>query len=401
MKFLIHENLPRLGELIESIFSVAHGSPITPTIEIFSGRIPPPEQLLDTEVLLVRSVTRVDKTLLAKAPALKFVGTGTIGTEHIDVGALNERGIGFASAPGSNAISVGEYVLAAALELATQSKVELAGKRALVIGAGHTGTEAGQRLAALGMVVQYMDPEPVVTRVGKQFVDWSALAQADLVTCHVPLTKNGNWPTFHLFNAQRLAELKPGAILINASRGAVVDNQALYQRLLREPAALQVALDVWEGEPAIMSELLPQVQIATPHIAGHSAEGKLRGSILLAEAVRCFFAKALPALHVEQKLAELMADEPKSATVAINACPTQEEIAHLVRSVYRVKEDDQQFREVALSPEGFENMRKRYTQRRELSSQTLTVSGVGNSVWRLQLEQLGFNVSSPAPEAVE
>src|SRR5690554_749943 len=131
MKFLIHENLPRLGKLIESIFSVAHCSPITPTIEVFSGRIPPPEQLLDTEVLLVRSVTRVDKTLLAKAPALKFVGTGTIGTEHIDVDALNERGIGFASAPGSNAISVGEYVLAAALELATQSKVELAGKRAL------------------------------------------------------------------------------------------------------------------------------------------------------------------------------------------------------------------------------------------------------------------------------
>lgn len=177
MKFLIHDNLPRLGELLSG-----RGE-----LRFFSGRTPPDELLIDTQVLFIRSITKVDAALLEKAPQLQFVGTGTIGTEHVDLSLLRARGIDFASAPGANSISVGEYILAAALNLACRAKVELTGKRALIIGAGHTGTQAGKRLSALGMEVQYIDPAPVIAAEDKTFVDWTALPQADLISCHVPL----------------------------------------------------------------------------------------------------------------------------------------------------------------------------------------------------------------------
>jgi len=376
MNFLVHENLPKLD-----LYLQGRGH-----IKTFSGRMPPEQDLLTTDVLLIRSVTQVNQELLDLAPQLKFVGSGTIGTEHVNVDALHKRGIGFASAPGANAISVGEYVLAAVLELAATAKLALAGKLALVVGAGHTGVQAGKRLAALGMDVRYIDPNPVLPKADKTFGDWSLLAQADVITFHVPLTTAAPHSTLHLMSAEQLALLKPNAILVNASRGPVVHNQALLQRLNNGPT-LYCALDVWEGEPSVEPALVKQVDIATAHIAGHSLEGKIRGSHMLYDAVYEFFNWAgerksehlfMPEAHVY----EFTASDLEASTIS------QAQVTEWVRASYAIVNDDKEFREHGLTAEGFDWLRKNYQHRRELSATCVKVQ----AAQMRQCQQLGFHV---------
>lgn len=376
MNFLIHENLLKLERYLQG-----RGQ-----IKTFSGRVPPEADLLAADVLLIRSVTKVTPELLALAPQLKFVGTGTIGTEHVAIETLTERGIGFASAPGANAISVGEYVLAATLELAEQANLVLRGKLAVVVGAGHTGIEAGQRLTALGMDVRYIDPEPILPKASKVFSDWSILPQADLITFHVPLTTEGPHSTYHLMGAEQLALLKPQAILINASRGEVVNNEALLDRIKYGPL-LYCALDVWEGEPAVNLELVQRVGLATPHIAGHSQEGKIRGSYKLYEALYNYFnwkgepiieSHFMPAINVHQFTAPNL----------LKGVLPQALVTEWVRSSYAIIADDREFRVHGITPEGFDRLRKKYQHRRELSATCVKVPATFSN----QCQQLGFKV---------
>ncbi|RUO43808.1 4-phosphoerythronate dehydrogenase [Aliidiomarina taiwanensis] len=376
MNFLIHENLPKLSQYLEG-----YG-----TLQTFSGRTPPSELLANTHALLIRSVTQVNARLLEQAPNLSFVGTGTIGTEHVDTQTLAERNIGFASAPGANAISVGEYVLAATLELASKAQVSLDGKRALIIGAGHTGTQAGLRLAALGMQVEYIDPAPVLPTDNKTMVGWEALATADVVSLHVPLIHAGEHATYHLFNEKNLAQLKPGAIFINASRGPVIQELALIKRLRTGPK-LYCALDVWEQEPQVSRELVGLVNIATPHIAGHSQEGKIRGSYLLYKALAAYFCWPHANKSEEIYMPERGIREFSSLSQDTQRIP-QSTITEWVRSSYDIMADDKAFRAQGLSPEGFDGLRKKYQHRRELSATCV-------KVWKQhekQCQQLGFLV---------
>ncbi len=371
MNFLIHENLPKLD-----LYLQGRGQ-----IKTFSGRAPPERDLLTTDVLLIRSGTKVDHDFLDLAPQLKFLGTGTIGTEHVDVKALQQRGIGFANAPGANAISVGEYVLAAALELAAKATLELEGKRALVIGAGHTGVQAGQRLAALGMDVRYIDPAPVLPAGEKAFVDWSYLEQADLITFHVPLTQTAPHATYHLMDTERLERLKPQAILINASRGEVVNNKSLLARIKKGPQFF-CALDVWEGEPTVDLELVKRVDLATPHIAGHSQEGKIRGSHLLYEALSDYFA------WQGERISELCFMPAGNVRQFTATTVTQKLLTEWVRNSYAIVDDDKQFRAHGVTPEGFDRLRKIYQHRRELSASSVKVP----EAYLSQCKHLGFKV---------
>ncbi|MCC5854412.1 MAG: 4-phosphoerythronate dehydrogenase [Idiomarina sp.] len=352
MHFLIDENLPNAAELLGP-----HGE-----VSTFTGRMPPANQLANADVLFIRSVTPVDRALLAQAPCLKMIGTATIGMEHVDQAALSERGVFFTSAPGSNACSVGEYVLTAVLTVAQEQGIELARKEALIIGAGHTGSQVMKRLQALGMQVSVIDP--LRQQVGDElpYVDWAELGRFDLVSCHVPFVSTGRHSTHHLLNAERLKALKTNCLLVNASRGAVVDNQALLHRLT-DGASLQVVLDVWEGEPSILAPLVPKVAIATPHIAGHSIEGKLRGVYHLYAAAYEYFnwqTKKQDELSILPARAEKM--------VQVEGILGQADIAQLCQSVYPVRSDDHDFRMDGLTPDGFDRLRRNYPLRREFSS---------------------------------
>ena len=256
---------------VESRFS-RHGE-----VSVYPGREISAAHIRDAEVLLVRSVTRVDRNLLASSP-VRFVGSATIGTDHVDLDYLAERGIEFAFAPGGNATAVVQYVIAVLCACVDDWRR----KSVSIIGCGQVGGRVLTCLRALGLECRVFDPFLSSQQV-PELCDFAHALNADVICLHTPLTLGGAHPTFHMIGAPELARIRPDAILINAGRGAVIDNRALATTL-RGDAIPRVVLDVWENEPAIGRDLLARVLLGTPHIAGHSFEGKLRGTTMVLDA---------------------------------------------------------------------------------------------------------------------
>ena len=293
MRILADENIP----LVDAFFA-EHGD-----IRRMPGRSINRAVLEQAEVLLVRSVTRVDRELL-EGSAVRFVGTCTIGTDHLDIDYFDEVGIDWASAPGCNARGVVDYVLGSLLALAEGEGVALHDRRYGVIGAGEVGGRLVEVLRSLGWDVRVCDPPRQAREVGEFVGLDEILEECDVISLHTPLTLEGEHSTFHLLDGARLAQLRPGAWLINAARGAVVDNAALREQLARRPD-IQAVLDVWEGEPQVDVELAELCWIATPHIAGYSLDGKLRGTAQIYQAL-C----ASKGIEPKVDLAELLPAAP-------------------------------------------------------------------------------------------
>ena len=279
MNIIADENIPYAKQAFTALGQVS----------TLPGRQMQSSDLADCDCLLVRSVTRVDRQLLEGTP-VKFVASATIGTDHIDLDFLHQQGIGFANAPGCNAESASEYMINALFELSQKKGIDPFGLTAGIIGYGNVGSRVYQKLQALGIKTLINDPPRQLT--GDDSIDYVSLQdiiqRCDFITLHVPLTRDGEHPTYHLFNEARLDALTEGCIFFNAARGPVVDNSAL-SALLRKRQDLTVFLDCWEGEPTIDQTLLKQVDFATPHIAGYSFEGKLRGTQMILDAACNFF----------------------------------------------------------------------------------------------------------------
>lgn len=255
------------------------------------GREIDTEDVSRAEALIVRSVTRVDRALVGGSH-LRFVGTTTSGHDHVDVDALAARGIAFAHAPGCNAAAVADWVLAALAALCAGGRHDLGHGTAGIIGAGEVGARVARRLAALGYSVRVCDPPRAEREGGAGFVDLATALASDVVSLHVPLTDAGPHTTRGLVDAAAVEALAPGAVLLNAARGGVIDERALARRLDAR-ADLAVALDTWAGEPALDADLLARVDLGTPHIAGHTQEGRLRGTAIVARAAAEVFGVAL------------------------------------------------------------------------------------------------------------
>ena len=369
MRIIIDENMPFASELFADLGEVVR----------LPGRKMSAEQVADADVLLVRSVTRVNEALLLKNERLKFVGTATIGTDHVDQVYLASRGIRFASAPGCNKVSVAEYVISALLVLAERYQLSLSGMTLGIIGAGNTGSALAAKASELGMLVCLCDPPLAKAGDPRQFVDYELALSCDVVSFHVPLTRSGAYPTHHLLDAKHIAALPEGQFLINASRGEVWDNLAL---LLRQQSGhpLRLVMDVWEQEPEILQELVPYTEIATQHIAGYSLEGKLMGTYMLYQAY-CQFA----GLPVEKQWQSLLPKAPVSQ-VAVEGELSPALFKQLAHLVYDVRRDDARFRLGYTGAESFDAMRKHYPERREWSS--LTVDGSCDP----RLSALGFTL---------
>ncbi|AND70251.1 4-phosphoerythronate dehydrogenase [Dyella thiooxydans] len=382
MKILVDENMPLARELFAS-FGEVLARP---------GRSLTADDVHDADVLLVRSVTRVDEALLAGS-RVRFVGTATIGTDHVDLDWLRAQGIAFASAPGCNAMSVVDYVSSALLELADRHDFALAGRRAGIVGLGNVGSRLQRRLQALGLEVLACDP-PLADAGHTGLVDMDAIAGCDIVSFHTPLLRHGAHPSFHLADAALLARLKPGAILLNTSRGAVVDNAALLSALERRDD-LHVVLDVWEGEPLVDRRLAARVELATPHIAGYSYDGKLRGTWMLYEAL-CAFLDQPPTMT----LASLVPDSARRVLDLAQLAPRR--ALDLVYATYRITDDDTAFRATLdqtddIRAAAFDRLRKQYPLRREFATVEIVHGGlpatrlpVGEAA---MLRALGFPVA--------
>ncbi len=376
MRIVADENIPLVDEFFSGFGQITR----------LPGRGIKPADVADAEVLLVRSVTRVNKALLAGSK-VRFVGTATIGTDHLDLDYFAEAGIGWSSAPGCNARGVVDYVLGSLLVLAEQQGADLAGKVYGVVGAGQVGGRLTEVLRNLGWQVLVCDP-PRAAAEGGDFVSLEQiLAECDVISLHTPITAVGEYPTQHLLDAARLAQLQPGCWLINASRGPVVDNQALLAALRQRPD-LQAVLDVWEGEPLADQALVDLCQIATPHIAGYSLDGKLRGTAQIYQALCAHLAVAETV-----QLDELMPPSwlPELTLNAEAQLPWA--LATICRAVYDPRRDDADFRRCVRGDESqrraaFDALRKHYPVRREIDGLSVRVQGEAPALIR-QVRALG------------
>lgn len=377
MKIVADENIPYVADAFGAIGDVTtmHGRRVTR------------EHLADAEILLVRSVTKVNGELLDGTP-VRFVATATIGLDHLDQDYLASRGIEVASAPGSNATSVAEYVTAALLVLGERRGLTLDGMTAGVIGVGNVGSRVVDKLQALGMTVLQNDP-PLQRQTGApKYLPLDELFDADVITVHVPLTTDGQDPTHHMIGEGFLRRLKPGAILLNASRGGVGDTGALLDYAAK-PGRGPMVVDVWEDEPNISLDLLAAVDLGSPHIAGYSFDGKVRGCQMIYEAA-CRFLGATPTWDAKAAL-----PPPEHPEVDLSDCRGSEEdlLRCVVLTVYDIEADDSRLRELTHLPAEergpyFDRLRKDYPRRREVSNTTVA-AGVSGRVAE-KLRRLGF-----------
>ncbi len=325
------------------------------------------------DVLLVRSVTNVNRALL-EGSKVRFVGTCTIGTDHLDLDYFQRAGIQWSSAPGCNARGVVDYVLGSLQTLAEIEGADLNQRTYGVVGAGEVGGRLVKVLKGLGWNVLVCDPPRQIAEDGDYVSLEQIIEQCDVISLHTPLTKSGNGSTWHLFDRERLNRLKPGAWLINASRGPVVDNTALREVLL-EREDLQAVLDVWEGEPEVDVELADLCVLATPHIAGYSLDGKQRGTAQIYQALCAHLGQ--PA---NVQLSDLL-PEPWLAEVNLNASTDPAwALATLCRSVYDPRRDDADFRRslvgtVEEQRKSFDLLRKHYPERREIDGLKVRING--------------------------
>jgi erythronate-4-phosphate dehydrogenase len=378
MKIYIDENMPHGRD-----FFASFGEVIT-----FSGRDVTAQQIKDADILLVRSITKINKDLLALNSTIKFIGTATIGTDHIDLDYLQQRNIPFASAPGCNKISVAEYVLSVLLVLSERRQFDLINKTVAIVGAGNTGSAVYECLTGLGINCILYDPPLQNSGDERIFCDFETVLQADVISLHVPKTMQGDHKTFHLFDDKILKQLKTDQILINACRGEVIDNQALLALAIQKKAPI-LALDVWEHEPNIEKALLPFVDLATPHIAGYSLDGRARGTEMLYHAFCQLFN-----FPVTLKSNDFMA-KSRIQQITISSSLTIDLLKSLVHLIYDVRRDDALFRSKVNQTNGFDQMRKNYPERRELATLSINFTEFTEHNSNLiDLNKIGFTVNN-------
>lgn len=373
MKILVDENMPYARELFSR----------TGEVLAVPGRPLPEAELQDASGLMVRSVTKVNAALLAGTP-VKFVGTATAGTDHVDDASLASAGIAFSAAPGCNAIAVVEYVFSSLLLLAERDGFELRDRTVGIVGVGNVGGRLQKRLEAWGVKTLLCDPPRADRGDQETFHSLDELvAQADILTFHTPLFKDGPYKSWHLADMALLMALKPNTILINACRGPVVDNAALLE-VLKMRSDLSVVLDVWEPEPDLNLDLLDKVDIATAHIAGYTLEGKARGTTQVFEAWCAFIGQP------QQVALESLLPAPEFGTITLHGKLDQPTLKRLVHLVYDVRRDDAPLRKVAAKPGEFDRLRKQYEERREWSSLQVKCDDADSAA---MLEKLGFRAS--------
>ena len=366
MKIVADSNIPYVQEAFAALGDIT----------LAPGRQLTAAHVRDADLLLIRSVTPVNAALL-DGSRVKFVATATIGFDHVDVAELAVRGIGFATAAGSNANSVAEYITAALLELAHQKNFRLGDQTLGVIGVGNVGRQVVRYARALGLRVLPNDPPRQRAETLPDFVSLEEVcAEADIITCHVPLTTTGPDATVHLLDPDRLVR-RP--ILINSARGAVLDNAALVSAKLAG-----IVLDVWENEPHIRPDLLDRVDLGTPHIAGHSFDGKVNGTRMIYEA-------ACRHLGAPATWQPVLPPAPVPRLVVTLGAREEEEdvLRRIIRKVYSITADDARLR---AGFQEFEKLRTTYPVRREFFNTELVAPHVSAGL-REKFVALGFRLA--------
>lgn len=378
MKIVADENIPFVKEAFSSLGEVT----------TLPGRSMTPGDLKSAEILLVRSVTQVNEQLLKNTP-VKYVASATIGFDHLDTEYLKKHDIPWSTSPGCNATAAAEYVIAALLHIAAAKGISLKGKTAGIIGCGNVGSRVKHRLAALEINCIINDPPLQKREPEQKFVGLEEALSTDIISLHVPLKRTGEHPTYHLLNQQTLDKISSNTILINTSRGSVIDNRSLLYYLHHK--RFIAALDVWEGEPIVSPELLDACILGTSHIAGYSLDGRVRGTEMIYHAC-CQHLKITPTWQANDILNKV---NNKSIDLR-NSSGINASIQQAINHVYDIIADDRALRKSIalrgdLAGKAFDQLRRNYPLRREFGCYTAAIDAKQQDLGEVLLT-LGFKV---------
>ncbi|MGE5436293.1 MAG: DUF3410 domain-containing protein [Syntrophothermus sp.] len=374
LKILADENIPFAYHAFSSFGKV----------KLASGRSLNKEALGDIDILIVRSVTNVNKNLL-DGNNIKFVGTATIGSDHIDKEYLSQNNIHFADAKGCNAYSVTEYVFASIIKYCVKNNLKLNELSLGIVGFGNIGSKVYKIANQLGMNIKVSDPPLAEQGYDFSFSSLDEVLSSDIITLHVPFTKTGKYPTFHIIDENELNIIKENSLLINSSRGPVVNNETLLKYLGNKK--LDIVLDVWENEPEINKELVNKVFLGTPHIAGYSLEGKVNGTKMIYKELSKFLQSAedkeiiLPPVNDNN----FTYDEKKSL---------EENLDFIFNKIIPLNQDYEKLLRISEmdrieSVLFFDELRKSYPERREFNNYIVKTN---NEVIKKKLSSFRFNI---------
>lgn len=370
MKIVADNTVPYLKGILEPIANISYlnSNEFTPT------------NIREADALIVRSIDKCTRELL-EGSRVRLITTATIGYDHIDTHYCDEAGITWKNAPGCNAASVGQYVLSSLISVALRKGEDLRGKTIGIVGVGHVGSIVERLCEAMGMRVLRNDPPRAEKEGNEGFVSLDTIAkEADIITLHVPLTKEGRFATYHLAGKDFFNKLARKPWLINSCRGAVHDTQALLQAK-RDGKISELIVDCWENEPNINTDLLALATIGTPHIAGFSADGKANGTRMCLEQIERYFGITI------EKIKEVIPPAPAYPLIDLETFSEQRIEKAILRS-FNPEDIDSRLR---ATPDRFEWFRAHYDHPREFHAYKIIHATPQD---QSTLGELGFDLST-------
>ncbi len=370
MKIIADKTVPFLRGIMEPVAEVVYLA----ADEFTAGNVK------DADALIVRSINKCTRELL-QGSRVRLITSATIGFDHIDTRYCDEAGICWKNAPGCNALSVAQYVLSCLIAVAQRTKESLQGKTIGIVGVGNVGKEVERICSVYGMQVLRNDPPRAEEEGAEGFVSLETIArEADIITLHTPLTNEGRFATRHLAGKDFFDALERKPWLVNAARGAVIDTEALIAAK-RTGKVGEVIVDCWENEPVISRDLLADAAMATPHIAGFSADGKANGTRRCLEHIAAFFQIAF------DRIAEVKPPEPLHPVIDL-AHFGSNRTDQAILSCFHLYDVDSVFRE---NPGKFEWFRANYNHPREFEAYAVLHA---NREEAALLSRLGFRILS-------
>ena len=378
MKIAADSKIPFLKGVFEPYCDIEYLSPAEMTRE----------KIKDADAIIVRTRNRCDELML-EGTNVKFIATATIGFDHIDTEYCRRKGIKWVNAPGCNSVSVMQYMSAALTAFSIKKNVELEGLTLGIVGVGNVGSKVEKAARLLGMNLLLNDP-PRERREGKEkFTALEQLAsEADIISFHVPLIKEGIDKTFHLAGEKFWGMVKPGAVFINTSRGEAADTQSLKEAM-RKGIVSSALLDVWENEPEPDLELLGMAEIGTPHIAGYSAEGKANGTTVCVNAINEFFNIGIEKEWYPAGLPRPLPEE--ELVIDCTGLTLQKILYSAIKHTYDIYGESRALKE---SPGSFEQQRNNYGIRREFGYYKIKLINAPEGAEKI-LAGLGFKTGTP------
>ncbi len=370
MKIIADKNIPFLKGIAESYGDVVY----------LPGTHFTKENIKDADTLIVRTVAHFGQENL-EGSRVKLICSATIGYDHIDTDYCDSHGIAWRNAPGCNSGSVQQYIASSLVTIARKKNFRLEGKTIGIVGVGNVGKKVAAIAEILGMRVLKNDPPRQEAEQGGDFVDMATIGkEADIITFHTPLTRTGDYPAFHLANKDFFESLGKKPVIINSARGGIVDTEAIKEAIGKGLISGAV-IDCWEKEPDIDLDYMGMVDMATPHIAGYSADGKANATRMSLESVADFWEMSREAID------KIVVPQVENPVIDYSTLNPGDTVGDIVLKTYNPLDD---CRRLLSGPASFSSLRANYPLRREYGA--YTVRNVGNSCDAEKLSKLGFKI---------